>query len=124
MPEAAGVQRRWRREKFHAIIILNYLEIKLVAPLEWHWQDNDGTLIKWDMSCPADGAVHLSLLEELIAGRIWVKGCPHESNGGLDRGEPDLKVHKQIISRLIASGRQGGGIQSHGKHRLPQRLDR
>lgn len=53
------------------------------------------------MCCPVYGAVNLSLLEEAIAGRIWGNVSPHEANGGLEGGEPDLKIHKKIIDRLL-----------------------
>ena len=49
-----------------------------------------------DMSCPTDAAIYLSCLEDCLENNVWFNITPHEANGGLDQGRPEMKHTKCI----------------------------
>lgn len=60
----------------HTIIMLMGLDISPVAPLEWRRADHDQVRQKWNMQCPIDAEVNLSLIEDYLADMMWTTVSP------------------------------------------------
>ena len=76
-----------------------------MSPLEWHWIGEDHVRQKWDMRRRIDGEVNLSFIEDALADNRWSSVSPHEATGGLETGEPDLKIPKKVIASLLKEGK-------------------
>ena len=89
----------------HSIIILPDISVSPMHPLVWHWSDADNSPVVVDRRCPIDGEINLACIEDHIAGQMWAKVSPHEANGGLNQGGPDLTVAKKVVKQLISAGK-------------------
>ena len=83
----------------HTIIVLPDIGATPVSPLLWHRKDSDGNTQPWDMKCPIEAKVNVSIIEDLLADRMWAGASSHEANGGLEQGEPDLTVVKRVVTQ-------------------------
>ena len=89
----------------HTIIELLDMCVMPASPLLWHRKDGGGTLHVWDMNCPIETTINASIFEDFLANRMWAGVSSHEANGGLEEGEPDITVAKEVIAQLNPAGK-------------------
>ena len=75
------------------------------------------------MKCSIEAKVNLSIIEDLLADRMWAGVSSHEANAGLEQGGPNLTVAKRLVTQLSAAGKTDES-QGAGKHRAPRLLGR